>query len=346
MKISTATRLLLTQCKVHGSGDAQVVISNSEVYALIFISVRDLGWEIEDLNLEPISLPSANYFTIPVEWFANLAVKGETSQHLLVALAKATEREADYALYIQNLSALHRRRVKYQRILSQQPRPQMTQIGPRTLIEFGICDSRLLSSWLIWRKWIYDIDNRAAQETGYLFEPILASSLGGEPIGANNSPVKRLDAEGNPTNRGRQIDCFIAAENLAYEFKLRVTIAASGQGRFGEELSFPYECEAADITPILLVLDPTPSPRLIQLEEAFINAGGRSFVGDAAWEHMEEEAGDVMSVFIEKYIRPPIEAMSEFEEGEALSEIHLRWAKDSITIENGEGHLYRINRSM
>ena len=72
-----------------------------------------------------------------------------------------------------------------------------------------------------------------------MFEPILASCLGGEAVGSTNSPVKRLDEEGKPKATGRQIDCYIGAENLAYEFKIRVTIAASGQGRFGEELSFP-----------------------------------------------------------------------------------------------------------
>jgi hypothetical protein len=30
-------------------------------------------------------------------------------------------------------------------------------------------------------EWLYDIDNRSAQETGYLFEPILAAAIGGIP---------------------------------------------------------------------------------------------------------------------------------------------------------------------
>ena len=58
----------------------------------------------------------------------------------------------------------------------------MNQVGPRSLLEFGGLQDSLLASWIVWRKWIYDIDNRAAQETGYLFEPVLASCLGGEPL--------------------------------------------------------------------------------------------------------------------------------------------------------------------
>ena len=46
----------------------------------------------------------------------------------------------------------------------------------------------LLASWLVWRKWIFDVDNRAAQETGYLFEPVLTSCLGGEAVGSKTRP--------------------------------------------------------------------------------------------------------------------------------------------------------------
>ena len=147
---------------------------------------------------------------------------------------------------------------QYQRILSTQPRPTMNQIGPRSLLEFGGVDDELLASWLIWRKWIFDVDNRAAQETGYLFEPVLASCLGGEAVGSRHSPVKRLNDGVARTDEGRQIDCYDGENQLAYEFKLRVTIAASGQGRFAEELSFPVECRASGLTPVLIVLDPTP----------------------------------------------------------------------------------------
>jgi hypothetical protein len=196
-----------------------------------------------------------------------------------------------------------------------------------------VCKTELLLSWMIWRKWIYDIDNRSAQETGYLFEPILASCLGGEPISAKKSPVKRLDHAGNPTTKGRQIDCYVADENRIYEFKLRVTIAASGQGRLKEELSFPIECQAAGYVPVILVLDPTPSPRLDELEKAFSGAGGFSYKGEDAWKYMEEEAGEVISVFIDKYIKPPIEKMGSIERmlPERLS---LCWTDTTISIKN------------
>ena len=227
-------------------------------------------------------------------------------------------------------------------LLSSQPIPNMDQIGPRSLLEYGECDTTLLANWMVWRKWIYDIDNRSAQETGYLFEPLLASCLGGEPVGSRNSPVKRLDANGNPTSKGRQIDCLVPSTNRTYELKLRVTIAASGQGRFGEELSFAEESQAAGFTPVLLVLDPTPSNRLTELSEKYLECGGEFYHGDEAWEHMENEAGEVMSVFIEKYIKPAIQGIEEIEIDLPV-EMNLKWTEEAIEI-SGNKEVYVINR--
>ena len=218
----------------------------------------------------------------------------------------------------------------------------MNQIGPRSLLEFGGVHHELLAAWLVWRKWIFDVDNRAAQETGYLFEPVLASCLGGEAVGSRNSPVKRLNEQGQPTDEGRQIDCYDGANQLAYEFKLRVTIAASGQGRFGEELSFPVECRAAGLTPVLVVLDPTPSPRLAELIAKFTANGGRYYVGADAWAHMDAKAGRTMAVFLERYIRPPLTEMATHEDT-APESIQLSWSPQEILVQ-GATEQIRIQR--
>jgi hypothetical protein len=182
----------------------------------------------------------------------------------------------------------------------------MVQVAPRSLLEFGIIASPALASWMTWRKWFYDIDNRAAQETGYLFEPILASVLGGVSYGSRNSPIRRrTDAA-----KGRQADCIVG--KTAYEFKLRVTIAASGQGRFGEELDFAEDCRASGFRPVLLVLDPTPSDRLADLSAEYDRVGGAALTGDAAWGHLEEQAGPTMATFVEKYVRRPIAEVDHY----------------------------------
>ncbi len=342
MSNSVFIKNLYTKCRIHGAGEAQVAISDNEIYALIVLAIYDLNWSFDELGIEQIFLPSLNYYEINLDWFENLDNADVVSEKIILMLSACFNKDPDFALFIDNLCALHRRRIKFKRILSNQPLPTMEQIGPRILLEYGACDIELLANWMTWRKWIYDIDNRSAQETGYLFEPILASSLGGETIGAKNSPIKRVDENGNPTNNGRQVDCLIADTNTAYELKLRVTIAASGQGRFAEELSFPVECQAAGYTPVLLVLDPTPSNRLAELSEKYIECGGFLLQGEQAWEHMEQQAGNVMSIFIENYIKPAIKLVDDLEI-KLPQKISLEWYGDSIKISNGIVN-YNISR--
>ncbi|NEO22815.1 MAG: restriction endonuclease [Moorea sp. SIO4A1] len=327
---------------MHGSGEAQVIISDGELSSLLSIAIDNLGWSHDDLQIIKVNVPDDDYYNIPISWFDSIAESDISAEDVISALTACFNQDNDFALFIENLSALHRRRVKYQRILSSQPMSNMDQIGPRSLLEYGGCNTTLLANWMVWRKWIYDIDNRSAQETGYLFQPLLASCLGGKPVGAKNSPVKRLDANGNPTNQGRQIDCLVPSNNRTYELKLRVTIAASGQGRFGEELSFPEESQAAGFIPVLLVLDPTPSNRLTELSEKYLACGGAFYHGEEAWRHMEQEAGEVVSVFIERYIKPAIQGIEEIEI-EYPKSINLRWSDQVIEISD-DSSSYVINR--
>ncbi|WP_293106085.1 restriction endonuclease [Moorena sp. SIO3I6] len=342
MKNTAFIKNLYSKCKMHGSGEAQVIISDGELSSLLSIALDNLGWSHDDLQIIKVNVPDDDYYNIPISWFDSIAESDISAEDVISALTACFNQDNDFALFIENLSALHRRRVKYQRILSSQPMSNMDQIGPRSLLEYGGCNTTLLANWMVWRKWIYDIDNRSAQETGYLFQPLLASCLGGKPVGAKNSPVKRLDANGNPTNQGRQIDCLVPSNNRTYELKLRVTIAASGQGRFGEELSFPEESQAAGFIPVLLVLDPTPSNRLTELSEKYLACGGAFYHGEEAWRHMEQEAGEVVSVFIERYIKPAIQGIEEIEI-EYPKSINLRWSDQVIEISD-DSSSYVINR--
>jgi hypothetical protein len=334
MPVPVEIKKSFSAARILGHGDDRVTLSENELFCLLAQCCRDLGIAASVSALPALSenMPSSDYYRIPLAWFRTPQIGCPSAAALVESLAACIAREADFRLYFENLATLHKRRIKYQRILSSQPKPTMNQIGPRSLLEFGGADHGLLASWLVWRKWIFDVDNRAAQETGYLFEPVLASCLGGEAVGSKNSPVKRLNEQGEPTGEGRQIDCYDGEEQLAYEFKLRVTIAASGQGRFGEELSFPREARAAGLTPVLVVLDPTPSPRLDELIAAFATHHGRHFVGRDAWAHMESKAGGTMAVFLERYIRPPLTEMATHEDSGPES-IHLSWTRDEIRVE-------------
>jgi len=322
------------------------MLSEHELFCLLTQCCRDLAIPASVSNLPLLSTPplDADYYRIPLAWFQTAQADCPSASALVECLAACVAHEADFRLYFENLATLHKRRLKYQRILCGQPKPTMNQIGPRSLLEFGSVDHGLLASWLVWRKWIFDVDNRAAQETGYLFEPVLASCLGGEAVGSKNSPVKRLNERNEPTGEGRQIDCYDGVSQFAYEFKLRVTIAASGQGRFAEELSFPREARAAGLTPVLIVLDPTPSPRLDELIAAFNSTHGKHYVGPDAWAHMDSKAGKTMAVFLERYIRPPLSEMAKHEDGKPES-IQLTWTQGEICIQGTNANI-RIPRKI
>ena len=192
---------------------------------------------------------------------------------------------SDAETYFDCLATLHKRRLKYQRILEFQPIPNLNQVGPRGLLQYGTLSSSALAGWLFWRKWLFYIDNRAGQETGYIFEPIVARCVGGEPFPARKSPVKRRDGSG----QGRQVDCVYG--DRAYEIKLRVTIAASGQGRWGEEKEFPADCQASGFIPVLLVFDDTQADKLDELSGLFHAHGGEVLIGEVAWQHLGSVSG-------------------------------------------------------
>jgi hypothetical protein len=314
-RLSAEESKLLTRVMTLGAGtNLPVVMTPSELAKLIGVIYWDTdaseALEQEHPGLWAKINPGQDYYGLSEAWFTD-EIPLESGQHVLL-IQTGTQHITDFNTYLRCLSELHKRRRKYAMILAAQPMPTMVQVSPRALMEYGQTASEALASWLTWRKFFYDLDNRSAQETGYLFEPILAAAIGGEPKGARARVVHRTDDQ----SKGRQVDCWKILPDgtkLAYEFKLRVTIAASGQGRFSEELQFAKDCESSNAIPLLVVLDPTMNPRLAELQEAYQARGGRAYLGDAAWEHLEQQAGETMARFIEKYVREPVAEISQFE---------------------------------
>jgi hypothetical protein len=292
---------LVTAARALGDGKL-VSLDDAELLALVSLILSDLGRGDIAERLGDRSRDPRPYFDRPLEAFLASPFGGVAFWDAFLECAGAIE---DFPTYFKCVCEMHKRRREYDRILSFQPFPTSDQIAPRALLEFGLSDPTALASWLTWRKWLFDLDNRAGQETGYLFEPILAAALGGVPFPATKSPVKRAD----DPSKGRQVDCVV--ERDAYEFKIRVTIAASGPGRWKEELSFPVDCRASGVRPILVVLDPTPNPRLTELAGAFRAEGGLVYIGDEAWAHLEGRAGATMAVFLENYVRRPVADIGE-----------------------------------
>ena len=63
--------------------------------------------------------------------------------------------------------------------------------------------------------------------------------------------------------------------------------------------------------PVLVVLDPTPNPKLAEMCEAFEAEGGEAFVGLLAWEHLNDLAGPTMAKFLDLYVHAPTQAVME-----------------------------------
>lgn len=345
MPITRQQRVFYKTFSQHGSGFAMVEIEPKDVALLTHIAYLDVFENEPEWFSNPFCrLAKESFYTITPEKVAELPTIEIEEAINYLQLSGATNTENIIYLYLKNLSELWRRRFKFYNILKTQPFPLTEQIGLRCLLEYGNCEDDLLFSWMSWRKLIYDIDNRSAQETGYLFEPILASCLGGEPMSHRYSPVKRIDDNGNPTKEGRQIDCYIAETREAYELKLRVTIAASGQGRFSEEMSFPYEARRSGLTPILIVFDPTPSPLLDRLKAKYVEEGGRYAIGEDAWNMLTDRAGREMGKYIIKYIKPPISKMDEVQLP-IPSNIHLSATENRLAISDESGNCYSISRN-
>jgi hypothetical protein len=336
MPLDLEQRQLLNKARLLGPQTAlPVTLGDAELARLIAVILNDVGRsDIAPESLRPPPGEAWDYYSMPLTWF----VDDVPNLNFDVFYEACLRSVQDFQTYFRCVCELHKRRRKYALILEAQPLPTSLQVAPRALLEFGTLDPSALATWLTWRKWFYDIDNRAAQETGYLFEPILANALGGAPVGARGSPVRRRKDQA----KGRQVDCIVGRD--AYEFKLRVTIAASGQGRFGEEIDFAEDCVGSGLRPILLVLDPTPSARLDDLIAAYRTVGGQAHIGDDAWRHIEERSGPIMATFVERYVRRPISAMDEHMVELLDFSIGPSADRRQFRVQVGDEHVWLINR--
>lgn len=295
MSLSQSQRSLIEKARHVGKSDTAVPLDDGSLSYILARIIHDLA--LHDQYPEvPREIPPF-FETWPV---SSLNLKGLDFDLIAERLFTSIP---DTDTYFSCLTSFLKARLKFERILQRQSFPTMDQVGPRGLLQYGSLPVPALAGLLYWRKWLYDTDNRAAQETGYLFEPILATVIGGTPVSAKRSPIKRI---GDDT-KGRQVDCLKGRK--AYEFKLRVTTAASGQGRWQEELSFPADCVRSHYVPVLIVLDPTDNLKLTELVSVFHDAGGSTYIGDAAWALLEAEAGQILAQFLERYIRSPLDSL-------------------------------------
>lgn len=324
MGLTKSQQILITKARNPGGSELGIFLNDEICTYLTAIIISDL-----DVTSHFPELPRDIPPFFGSQKLDELRLVGYNFSALLERLFNI---QGDADTYFYCLATLHKARLKYERILESQAIPTIDQVGPRGLLQYGSLSPKSLVSLLFWRKWMFDIDNRAGQETGYVFEPIIAYAIGGIPFSAKRSPVKR----GGVGPLGRQVDCVV--DNKAYEIKIRVTIAASGQGRWSEELELPKDCQASGFMPVLVVLDPTENVKLEELRQAFVASGGESYIGQAAWEHLGAVAGSTMARFLEIYVHTPLQALLK-EAPQVLPDLTLRMQNDRIIMEVGPEYL-------
>lgn len=308
MALTTAQSRSLKRLRSIGASAQAVRLTDDAIRCLIYIATADLGIQLADTLAPQGVVPKL----FDPDFVGGVVLPGAPVAELYEAALQANP---EVETYVHSLASIHKARLKYRQVLSSQQFPSMDQVAPRGLLQYGQLSPAGLAALLVWRKWLFDLDNRAAQDTGYLFEPVIASAIGGTPASSAKSPIRRLGRAG-----GRQVDCIKGQS--AYEIKIRITIAASGQGRWAEELSFPAEARASGFEPILVVLDPTPNPKLAEVQRAFLQSGGRVYLGEDAWQHLRDEAGPEMGTFLENYVRLPLEDIyAAFDETETLPDL-------------------------
>lgn len=317
MPLSQTQRAVWEKVRALGSGGQAVRLDDPSCTYLIARIVADLGLHE---HFPEFTNEIAEFFN-PGE-LSSLIIEGISPLPLYERLVSINP---DGDMYFACLATLHKARLKYEFILECQSLPTLEQVGPRGLLQYGKFSPSGLVAFLLWRKWFFDVDNRAGQETGYLFEPVIANAVGGTPVPASRSPVKRH----RDNRKGRQVDCLLA--DKAYELKIRMTIAASGQGRWREELDYPIDCRQSGFTPVLVVLDSTPNPKMTELTRAFLNQGGEVYIGAQAWEHLDQLAGYTMASFLERYVREPLDHLLS-EAPKQLPELRARLEGSSMYI--------------
>jgi hypothetical protein len=334
--LSKTQQAALTRLRTGGNSVIDVSLDEEVCSYLVSLVVSDLKLT---RSFPGLPSPAAPFFTR--DPLKSLRIAGVD---FLAIYEKLLGVCSDADAYFACIAKLHKARLKYDSILQKQPIPTLNQVGPRGLLQYGTLSPNALTGLLFWRKWFFDLDNRSGQETGYLFEPIIAAAIGGVPYSAAKSPIRRKPRTGTTSPGGRQVDCIRADDKRAYEFKLRVTIAASGQGRWAEELNFPVDVRFSRYTPVLIVLDPTKNDKLTALSTAFKAQRGEVYVGQNAWDHLEAQAGSTMSQFIEKYVRTPMESLlNEAPSSDELPDFEAKMKPNEVILKIGNEKL-RIPR--
>lgn len=139
------TRQLINAARTLGTESLSIYLEDDELLRLCAVIAADLGIShiVDELVEQPELLNG--YYAVPLAWFSRSV---SSASRFSDVFARMKAEEADFPTYFKSLSELHKRRRKFQLILEHQALPQMEQLVPRCLLEYGLKPRRrLLLGW-------------------------------------------------------------------------------------------------------------------------------------------------------------------------------------------------------
>jgi hypothetical protein len=129
------SRQLLNKARNLGGKGPTIYLEDHELLRLCAIVAIDLDRQNIVSNFVAEEEASAEYYGIPLEWF-HQPVDEEISLVDTYLLLK--DNIPDFGTYFSKLCELHKRRVKFKRILETQTFTPLDPIVPRCLLEYGM----------------------------------------------------------------------------------------------------------------------------------------------------------------------------------------------------------------
>ena len=327
--LTPGQRRLIARARKLGAGKTATKLDDASLAGVMGFLERDLAEPGAIRSLPDRARPSKGYFeTDPL--FP--ALRRDIRFNLEQAYLEALEVMEDFERAFECLCEIQLRRVKF----ATQPLPAISSIAYRGLLEDGILSTSATSTMMRLRKHLYDIDNRAAQEAAYMHMKIIAHALRGRSFTSRNSPIRKSA----DLFKRRSVDCIVG--NRAYDFKGRLTEAPSKRARFEDELMFPRDCSISGHQPVLLAFNQEPGERSTRLIEAYQRYEGLALIGDDAWNHLRQEAGPVMTRFIDTYMIEPMEVLTELEEEPMDMTVRVRPGYIDYVFKRPAGRVQRL----
>ncbi len=129
---------LVTAARTLGANRAAIKLADEELLALVGVILRDLARNdvAQALGDDGAVVPA--YFDRDLLSFDRSPFGSSGFWEVFLACVNAVP---DFATYFRCLCEIHKRRRKYDIILSRQPFPTSDQIAPRVLLEYGLTDA-------------------------------------------------------------------------------------------------------------------------------------------------------------------------------------------------------------